>query len=197
MGEQVMSKMQEVEQKFPIKNAIKIIDKLDIIAKKIVTNQKQFDTYYMPAHKNYLEGDVVSEWLRLRETGMGQSDINYKCWLPYGAKIQNHCNEYQSAISDIEAVKKIFEALGIAPIVKVFKIRNSWEYKNVEISLDSVEGLGDFIELEFLEEVEEQKIDDILLLFKTILAELGAETGLQDRRGYPYLALEHKLGRSL
>jgi len=189
-----MAKKQEVEQKFPLYNAEAVVSALlNVNAKQVIAKEKQFDTYYMPSHKNYFETNIVSEWLRVRETD-SKSSVNYKCWLPIGAEIQTHCNEFQTSVADVSAIQNIFEALDIKPIIKVFKTRNSWEYKNVEISIDCIEDLGSFIELEYLHEVSTNELDSVFALFKDILDELGAEIGLQDRRGYPYLMIEKQKG---
>lgn len=189
-----MAKKQEVEQKFPLYNVDIVVKALlKVNAKQVVCTEKQFDTYYMPSHKNYFETNIVSEWLRVRETD-SKSSVNYKCWLPLGADIQTHCDEFQTSVADVSAIQNIFEALDIKPIIKVFKTRNSWEYKDVEISIDHIEDLGTFIELEYLHEVDEAELDTVFTLFKDILGELGAVIGPQDRRGYPYLMIEKQKG---
>lgn len=185
-----MGKYQEVEVKYPLLNletVIREIKRLDIVNNKI--NEIQKDTYYTPIQRDFLAHDIVSEWLRIRETTK-KCTLNFKQWLPIGAKIQNQCNEYETVIDDVYALKKILEALDFKEIIIVNKTRNSWIFENVEISIDNVEGLGTFIELESLNVVEESKIKETHNQFVRILNLIKAETGERDRRGYPYLLLE-------
>ena len=186
----VLKKYQEVEAKFPLYNmeyVIENIKKLNL--DEVVRTQIQIDSYYTPAHRNFLESDIISEWLRIRETDQGCS-LNFKQWLAIGAVIQNQCNEYETQITDSFALKSIVSALDFKQIIVVNKTRNSWIYDKVEISIDYVEELGAFIELEAVNKVEESEIENMNNYFNYILEMLGAKVGERDRRGYPYLLLE-------
>lgn len=185
-----MSKYQEVEAKYSLHNKEQVLEQishLQLIHK--VVNEVQNDSYYIPAHRNFLEPEIVSEWLRIRTTEKGCS-LNFKQWIPIGAKIQNQCNEFETVVDDEYALKRIFELLDFEEIVSVRKVRNSWIFDDVEISIDEVENLGTFIELEALDRVEEDKISLIHEHFHLVLKSLEAETGDRDRRGYPYMLLK-------
>lgn len=185
-----MGKYQEVEVKFPLYNmehVLREIKRIGMVEK--VINELQNDSYYTPSHKNFLEPEIVSEWLRIRETNH-KSSLNFKQWLPIGAKIQNQCNEYETMVEDTYALKKIFELLDFQEIIVVNKTRNSWIYDDVEISIDYVERLGAFIELEAMNKVNEDEILSVHNHFKSILSQIGAEIGERDHRGYPYLLIE-------
>lgn len=185
-----MKKYQEVEAKYMLFNTEEVRKRLEELkAEHSTIDEIQRDTYYVPFHRNFLENDIISEWLRIRETNENCS-INYKQWLPIGEKIQNHCNEYETIISDSIAMHKILEKLDFCRIVTVEKTRNSWVLDKTEISIDVVKGLGSFIELEALEILDYQEIDGCFIHFSNILQNIGAETGPRDRRGYPYLLIE-------
>lgn len=182
-----MSERIEVEIKFHLKNASKLAKKLGAP----VYSSQQIDDYYNPPHKDFAASLYdISEWLRLRHEEDGAGYINYKHWLPEGTINKTHCNEYETKVEDLEAVKLLLEALGFKQLVTVNKQRSSWMWQNVEISIDSVAELGDFIELEYkgegLDVAAAQK-----QLFDT-LAELGAEVSEQDHRGYPWELLIKK-----
>lgn len=185
-----MGKYQEVEVKFPLYNREEVLKMIQEHGfKENRKNEVQKDTYYTPIHKNFLEPEIVSEWLRVRETN-NKSSINFKQWLPIGAKVQNQCNEYETVIEDVCAIKKILDLLDFKEIVVVSKTRNSWIYNDVEISIDCVEDLGVFIELEAIVNVSEEQIVSMHDFFNSILIKIGAKTGARDHRGYPYLLLE-------
>ncbi len=186
----MMKKYQEVEAKYMLFNSEEVRKRLQKLkAEHSTIDEVQIDTYYVPCHRNFLENDIISEWLRIRETNE-KCSINYKQWLPIGEKIQNQCNEYEAIISDPIAIKKMLEKLDFRRIVTVEKIRNSWVLEKTEISIDTVKGLGSFIELEALEILDYQEIDRCFIHFNNILQNIGAEIGSRDRRGYPYLLIE-------
>lgn len=185
-----MSKYQEVEVKYPLYNRDEVINNINQRGLEVkLENETQNDSYYTPSHRNFLEPPVVSEWLRIRKT-KGKCSLNFKQWLPIGAEVQNQCNEYETKIDDAYAVKKILELLDFKEIIIVNKTRNSWIYGNVEISIDHVDHLGDFIELESTIKVNDDQITYIHEKFTELLVELGAVIGKRDHRGYPYLLLE-------
>ena len=189
-----MSKYQEVEAKFELNNYNEVVKKIEQLSLlKIVDNEKQIDTYYTPCHRNFLDFKIVSEWFRVRETSK-KSSVNFKQFLPIGAEIQDQCNEYETVISDIIAFKNILALLDFRELIKVDKIRNSWLFNKVEISIDYVDDLGYFIEIEAKEKVEESEIHNMHEYFKEVLSIINADTGERNRRGYPYMLIEKKFG---
>ena len=178
------NKYTEIEMKFPLSNPKEMIQRLNKIAKLKLEDVFQKDTYFIPAHRNFLDKKKISEWLRIRETD-GKITLNYKNWYPDGF----HCDEFETIIEDVTALKKIFESLDFKEIMIVEKTRNAWIYKEVEIVIDEVKDLGFFIELEAKTNLELEKAKK--LLYET-LKELKAETGEQDFKGYPWRLLEKK-----
>lgn len=187
-----MKKYQEVEVKYELFNKDIVNNNLESLhLEHTVIDERQKDTYYMPCHRNFLEHEIVSEWLRIRETD-SKCSINFKQWLPIGVKIQNQCNEYETILSDPEAMHQILKKLDFREIVIVEKKRNSWIWEQVEISIDEVSGLGSFIELEAMEQIKENEIIRQQKKFEEIIKELQADVGPRDRRGYPYQLLDRK-----
>ena len=185
-----MSKYQEVEVKFPLLNRNEVIEEIKKLGlHNKVKDEMQNDSYYTPIHRNFLEPEIVSEWLRVRET-KNKCSLNFKQWLPIGAKVQNQCNEYETVIEDTYALKQILNLLNFREIITVNKIRNSWVVDNVEISIDLVDSLGAFIELEAMDRVDEKEIASVHEHFNRILVQIKAQIGERDHRGYPYLLLE-------
>jgi len=109
---------------------------------------KQADEYFTPAHKDYVSVFPVTEWLRLRDEG-GKFSINYKNYHLDGEGRGLYCDEVETRIDAIDKMETIFKALDFRPLVKVEKLRRKWIYKDYEIAIDSVTGLGSFVEIEF------------------------------------------------
>lgn len=180
----------EIEIKHRLHNPQHVLSYLQRSGAVQVTNAEfQEDTYYVPAHRNFLDEAIISEWLRVRRT-TDIATITYKRWLPIGAEVQTHCDEYEAVIAPVEAVEHMLRALDMRSIVCVRKKRSSWRLAQCEVSIDEVDQLGYFIELEFKGEYE--SVDQALLSLQAVLSSLEAEVSPQDRRGYPY----HLLKRS-
>src|SRR5437764_14184224 len=138
-----MTKMQnsqnEIEIKHPLHNPQHVMLRLKELGATLIANSEfQEDTYYVPAHRNFLDEPIVSEWLRIRRT-LHTTTINYKRWLPIGAEIQTHCDEYESAVANASALEQILHALDMREIVKVSKNRSVWRLKDVEVAINQVE----------------------------------------------------------
>lgn len=176
----------EIEVKFPLKNQQKVVSFLNSHAKKIVTNDFQRDSYFTPPHRHFLSVEYPYEWLRLRESVKGIF-LNYKHFYPENKKINDYCDEFETKV-DTLIIKKIFESLNFKELVVVEKNRNSWMFKDVEISIDDIKKLGQFIELEIMTHFDDPKQAKEYLY--TLLKAINAEVGEEDYRGYPFLLLE-------
>ncbi|MDE0314426.1 MAG: class IV adenylate cyclase [Candidatus Poribacteria bacterium] len=84
--------------------------------------------------------------LKLRETD--ESDEGWLIYYERPNALESRYSIYQLCkIAEPTALKELLTAaLGIKTIVK--KQRSVWMYKNTRIHLDTVEGLGEFVELE-------------------------------------------------
>ncbi len=184
-----MAKDVEIELKFPLKNAQDVIDFLTKNA-EFTHEKSQHDVYYNHPSKDFLtDNDNVNEWLRIRVSG-DEAEINYKDWQPHEAKVKTHCTEYETTVSSYDQLSKILTALDFKKMIEVKKNRKSWNYKDTEISIDSVYDLGEFIEIEYkgsLSDIEEAR-EHLFEVIKTI----SAETEELDLKGYPYLLLKAK-----
>lgn len=178
----------EVEIKFPLKNPDKIIRFLDKSGES-KGEDHQKDTYFVPLTRDFLSKRPVAEWLRIRE-GKGKPNMNYKNWDREKHKSWSACDEYEVMFDDADMMKKIFAGLGFSEIVVVEKKRRNWHFKGTIISIDQVERLGSFIEIESNMHFDTAKEAEIYL--HKILLEIDAEVGEQDFKGYPYLLLEKK-----
>lgn len=182
-----MGKNIEVELKLPLTNGPRLHDLLNSKG-EFKYESFQHDVYYNAPHRDFLENsDNVNEWLRIR-VAEGKAQINYKDWQPHDEKIKTHCKEFEANVDSYDQLAEILKALSFIKLIEVKKTRKAWNYMDTEISIDSVEELGDFIELEYKGESEDVEAAR-KHLFK-VLETLKADTGELDQRGYPYLLLE-------
>ncbi len=184
----------ELEIKLPLKNPEEVKNFLGENAELISKDVFQKDTYFIPTHRNFLNTEYPFEWLRLRESDKGSS-INYKHFYPENVKETDYCDEFESGISKVDTIKKIFRSLDIKEVVVVEKVRTTWMFEGVEIVIDNVKGLGVYIELEATSHFEDPKEGKKFLY--EILEKLNAKVGGEDLRGNPFRLLEkqgHKFG---
>lgn len=178
----------EVELKFPLENAKELIEKLSNISLPVTSWQK--DTYFIPPHRNFIQQSPISEWFRIRESRGEKVVLNYKNWHNKHGECEKavSCDEAETEIEDVNALRTILRSLDFKEIIVVEKERRNWKHNNAAISVDSVKGLGDFIEIEadgYFINVEKAKEH----LYR-VLEELEARTGEQNFKGYPHLILE-------
>lgn len=142
-------KDQEIEIKLQITK--KEFDKINHSLRKLaeyIKFSQQVDDYYTPSRNSFLKPKYPYEWLAIRFRD-NKVLLNYKHWYPEGHKYTTHCDEYETEILDSNQAEKILKALNFEKIVSVKKKRKVFLYEdNLEISLDDVENLGYFIEVE-------------------------------------------------
>lgn len=148
----------------------------------------QIDKYFTPAHRNFIEPRPVEEWLRLRNSDDKYS-INYKRW-HYDANGKSHyCDEYESKIEDMSRVDKILSVLDFKLLTEVDKKRKIWTYKDYEIAADSVKGLGEFVEIEYIGENDSLDPAEITAEMIKFLKDKGCGKIERNYVGYPYQLL--------
>lgn len=182
----------EIEAKFSIPNKEKTLDILEKCAQKIEVNNYQKDIYYTPTHKDFLSVNPICEWLRIRKT-KDDATINYKNWSNHDNNGNNKisCKEIEVGIDDYDGMIEMLNFLNFKEIIVVEKTRNSFEFNNIIIAVDSIENLGDFIELEFKTNLFDNENDSMCYILNTI-KELNIEIGEQIFAGYPQLVMSKK-----
>ena len=138
--------MIEVEVKAKIDNFKDVEKKLDEIGAVKSKNEFQEDIYFNSPVVDFAKTD---EALRIRTTTQNKDTnmfITYK-----GPKIDEKSKtrkEIEMGIADSEKCSGIFEAIGFKKVRTVRKNRQYYTYENFEISLDDVEGLDPYMEIE-------------------------------------------------
>jgi len=180
----------EVEIKIEINNFDEVKAKVSALG-KLIKSIKQVDDYFIPSHRDFFaEKPHPTEWLRIR-TNPDKVIFEYDKSINKKANGEQECaEEYETIISNADEFRKILDFLDFKKVVTVDKQREYWDCGDLEIALDKIEGLGNFIEVEakgdFGSTAEAKKA---CLKF---LEELGIKNAenIQINKGYPVLLLE-------
>ena len=138
----ITDNMIEVEVKARIDSFEEIEEKLKTIGAEKTKTEFQEDIYFQSPIVDFAKTD---EALRIRTTN-SQTFITYK-----GPKLNEKAKtrkEVEMAIESAEKARDIFEEVGFTPARIVRKNRLYYTYENFEISLDDVEGLPPYMEIE-------------------------------------------------
>lgn len=126
-------------------------EKVRHILKKIgavkVKTEIQSDTYFAAPHRDFAKTD---EALRIRSEN-GKSVVTYKG--PKLDKVSKTREEFETPV-DEAIFTKILHALGFTEAGTVRKSREVLEAGEITVSLDSVESLGEFLEVEIMADSE-------------------------------------------
>ncbi len=152
------------------------------------SEKRQIDEYFSPKHENFLDSRPITRWLRIRDDGKKRF-VNYKNWHLDDDGKSLYCDEHETTIDDPDQIRKIFSFLNIKSIGTVDKIRKTWVYRDYEIAIDSVKGLGDFVEIEYIgknDSVDPKVVTDEMISF---LKRLDCGKIQRNHLGYPFLIL--------
>ena len=189
--------MYEVELKFRVEDPAALDRKLIALAARFRDPVTQVDRYFAHPSRDFVRTD---EALRLRQTGDDVA-ITWK-----GPRIDTATKTRRELELDlaplspaagrppggaatIERWTELLEALGFRRVREVVKRRRParvpWQGAEVDLALDSVVGLGEFVELELLAREGEVPMAQACIL--ALAEELGC--GTPERRSYLELLL--------
>ncbi len=134
--------MIEVEVKAKINSFEEIENKLETLGAEKSKTEFQEDIYFASPIVDFAQSD---EALRIRTTD-NDIFITYK-----GPKLNDKAKtrkEVEMSIESAAKAKDIFEEIGFREVRTVRKNRQYYTYENFEISLDDVEGLPPYMEIE-------------------------------------------------
>ncbi len=185
----------EIEIRAELLNREEVISFLKNKGMEEFYEKHQSDTYYdNPSCTFFSDPTHVYNWLRVRAED-GKITLNFKHWLPENEPIRTYCEELEFELSSLSDMPLFLPKCGLSPqgfepIIVINKFRKSFMYKNCEISFDTVECLGDFIEIEYKGDSDDISI--ISNMLESILKEIGAKIGAIDHVGYAYRLLQLK-----
>ena len=134
--------MIEVEIKVKIDDKDEVVEQLKNLGFKFIKKKFQEDIYFNGIDRDFRETD---EALRIRDED-GNFFVTYKG--PKIDKISKTREEIEVRIEDKEKMRQIFKRLGFKEVKPIKKIREIYRKGDIEASIDDVEGLGLFLELE-------------------------------------------------
>lgn len=126
------------------------------------------DIYYTAPHHDFARLD---EALRIRTvkdlvSGKETAVITFKG--PKLDQVSMTRQELETEVGNAKTARKILESIGFQPVLPVEKKRQYFYHENMTACIDSVKNLGNYLELEILTDLEEnrtaalQKIEETL-----------------------------------
>jgi len=132
-------KMLEVEVKVRV-NHKQIKEKLEELKATFIKEVQQEDTYFKHPCWNFKDRD---EALRVREEG-NIFFLTFK-----GPKLDKKIKVRKEVQLQVEPeIFELLKEIGFFELKKVRKRRKLYQWENLKVCLDKVEGLGDFLEIE-------------------------------------------------
>ncbi|TYL36636.1 class IV adenylate cyclase [Natronococcus pandeyae] len=181
--------MYEVEIKVPA-DLERVRNRLDELGATSTDAVVQADTYYDAPHRSFPETD---EALRIRserpERGDEVTRLTYK-----GPLVDDESKtreEIETAVGDGETVDAILTKLGFDAAATVRKDRERFAFEGYTITLDSVDGVGEYVEVE-TEVEDESGLESAREGAYEVLERIGLEPSDQLRTSYLGLLLESR-----
>ena len=183
-----MSEIFEVEVKVAVDDKRVMRKKLIESGAEVLNSEVQIDIYFDHPCRTFVETD---EAVRIRtrspledegpSTSHVPKELTYK-----GPKIDKTTKtriEYSVGIDDADQLTSILESLGFTPIAKITKRRTFFELRGITITIDDVEGVGLFLELESIAHQKKEMESAKRVIFE-LLDELGIDAKQTIRDSY-------------
>ena len=187
--------MYEVELKFPVTELPALEHRLKLCGAQWHDPIDQVDRYFNHPCRDFASTD---EALRLRLNGDAvvitwkgpRIDAGTKTRREIELPLSGRSPQGDSAELTIDRWTEILEALGFRPVATVAKRRRPasvpWQGMEVDVALDSVAGVGEYLELEL--QASEAQVPQARACLESLARELGC--GNPERRSYLELLLE-------
>ena len=185
--------MYEVEIKVPADHA-RVEPRLRELGAERAGQCGQRDVYYDAPHREFAETD---EALRIRhETDTDPAaDLPETTRLTYKGPLLDPSSktrsEHETVVEDAAALAGVLNGLGFEPAATVEKQRAYWSLDGFTVTLDAVDGVGEYVEVE-REVADESAIDATRDAAVALLDRLGLDAGDQVRTSYLGLLLDGK-----
>lgn len=160
-------------------------DDHDAVIKKLIAmgarrgrTRKENDLYLNHSSRDFRQ---TGEALRLRQVDDGNVILTYKG--PRLSTVAKTRREEEVAVADFESALTIFTLLGFSSFGTVVKEREIFMLDDVEICIDRVEDIGNFVELE-MKGTEHERIESELF-------HLAGQLGLKRFERKSYLELKY------
>ena len=144
----------------------------------------QSDTYYDAPHRDFAETDEAFRIRHEDHEGDARTELTYK-----GPKVDAESKtreEVETGVEDAGDAAAIVESLGFEAAATVRKERDRYRLDGYTVTLDDVEGIGEFVEVE----IESSDVDSAREGAKAVMADLGLDPDEQIRTSYLGLLLD-------
>lgn len=140
--------MIEVEVKLPLRDVEASKRRLDGLGATFIAEEDERDVYFNAPHRDFAKTD---EALRMRFSK--NITLTYKG--PKLDKVSKTRKEITVPVADAERAMAMLKALGFKEIATVVKRRRKYQLDDLNISIDDVQGLGTYVEVETMVSCEE------------------------------------------
>lgn len=124
----------EYERKYKVESLAQTKSTVEKLGGNLGSSRQTIDTYFaMPSPEQYLRVRVEN----------GEAELAFHL-----VRSDTETQEYETAVSDGKVMIEILKKLGFETDIIVKKNRESYSLGNSKIELDTVEGLGNFVEIE-------------------------------------------------
>lgn len=129
---------------------------------------KEHDIYYNAPHRDFAKTD---EALRIRYKNSNKRDAVFTYKGPKQPNLELKAREELNiSINSGDVFELILQRLGFRSVAEVDKLRENYRYQGAMVSLDSVENLGTFVEIELSSDNE---MENAIERINWIAKELG------------------------
>ena len=181
--------MQEIE--ILIKVSSSKIDTLKALANFTTHGVKRIlDIYFVDP----LRGDLKPDDTGRLQASFRLRQKDSKCLIAY--KMDNfdgnewvYSDEHETTIGDFETALHIVQKLGLKELVRIDNEKHTFTTPEYEIVFEDVKGLGFFLEVEVLEQIEKKQIVAAKQKIRSFLAKLDLDLGPELNAGKPELML--------
>lgn len=175
--------MYEVEVKFRVPHDV-VRPRLDDAVHEY--DVRQVDTYYDHPARDFASTDEALRIRRSTKEGDTRALVTYKG--PLVDASSKTREEHETAVDDGEALHAVLDGLGFAPAARVEKQREVWSLDGATVTLDDVDGLGEFVEIE--RESADDGVDTAREGVFETASELGLDPAEQIRDSYLAMLLD-------
>ncbi|MDL5361029.1 class IV adenylate cyclase [Halalkalicoccus sp. NIPERK01] len=151
----------------------------------------QRDTYYDAPTRDFAETDEALRVRREERGGTERARLTYKG--PLIGETSKTREEYETDLGDGDAAAAILDSLGFVPVETVEKVRERFSLAEYAVTLDSVAGVGEFVEVET--EASEGDVDAAREGVARTVESLGLDPDEEIRVSYLELLLERDRDR--
>ena len=163
---------------------------------EIKGEERVIDTYYNSSKFKDLDPDENNKLrssFRIREKG-GGCLITHKNDIFDKSNIWVYSNELEASVVEAGTLKGILKELHFQELVKIDNMKKRYESSNYELVLESVVGLGDFIEIEHKSqtEISELEVLGVKQSIRGLINKLEITIGEELNSGKPELMLKRQ-----